>query len=164
MIEIKTFSFTYNHICDRIQFIANAEIINQRIDFWITRRMTRILIKITNKILKDSNPLITHPYQESRQAIHSFEFQCSQQSIKKQQKTITLIDKKPILLVKVDIKTYDNHFEWLYYSPDEEPIAFSSLTRIQMHAINGLINDQILHADWDLTDSPLRADESIKMQ
>jgi hypothetical protein len=151
MLEIKTYSFIYNQINDRIQLIGNSKIADSRIDLWITRRMTHILIKLSNDVLGSTNPKTLHLSPDINQEIHSFEFQRSQQTIKSEAQTITLIDKEPTLIIKVDIKTLPNYFEWLFYDISDVPVAFGNLTRTQMHALNGLITDQAIKAEWGLT-------------
>jgi hypothetical protein len=155
MKNITTYSIKYNLIQDRIQLTGNAKQVNQRVDFWVTRKMTSNLISLSSQLLKDTSPFSKRVPQESKQALHSLERDSAIKSTTLEKKSIPPTPEEPTLMTKVDIKVHDKHLKLTFYNEDNVAIAISQLNRSEMHIIISMMSDYAKKADWGLDDAIL---------
>ena len=123
MKNIKTYSIKYNLIQDRIQLTGNAKQVDQRVDFWVTRKMASNLIAHSSKLLKDTSPLSKRVPQQSQQALHSLERDSVIKSTVFEKKTILPASEEPTLMHKLDINVHDKHLQLIFYSEENVAIA-----------------------------------------
>ena len=155
MKNIKTFSIKYNLVQDRIQLTGNANQVDQRVDFWITRKMASNLVAHSSQLLKDTSPLSTRVPQQSQQALHSLEHDSAIKSITFEKESIPATPEEPTLMTKVDVKVHDKHLKLIFYNEDNVVIATSQLNRSEMHIIISMISDYAKKADWGLDTAKL---------
>lgn len=150
MKKIKTYSIKYNLVQDRIQLTGNANLVDQRVDFWITRKMASNLIAYSSQLLKDTSPLSARVPKQSQQALHSLERDSAIKSTTFEKKSIPATPEEPTLMTKVDIKVHDKHLKLIFYNEKNGVIATSQLNRSEMHIIISMISDYAKKADWGL--------------
>ena len=150
MKNIKEYSIKYNLVQDRIQLTGNANHVDQRVDFWITRKMASNLIAHSSQLLKETNPLYARVQQQSQQALHSLERDSAIKSTTFEKKSIPATPKEPTLMTKVDIKVHDQNLKLIFYDEESGVIATSQLNRSEMHIIISMISDYAKKADWGL--------------
>ena len=150
MNKIETYSCHYDFGEDRIHLIGNAQKRNERMDFWLTRRMVIVLLGHGMTLLEKTDPLTPSVPLNEQQHFHSLQHKSAVASTELQSQKIETLNSTPILMNKVDIKTHRNHFEWIIYNETDQKIAFSTLKRNEMHAIFNMIIHFSKQAHWNL--------------
>jgi len=150
MISIASLSFNFDPIEDRIRLIGNMSNGQQRVDFWMTRRLVTRLLKASSGLIKQTSTQVNQVPVEHRPAMAQFEHDQAQQTQTVQQEANLTHDDYPAdLLKRLDISFQEERYSLSFFVGGEEtPYAQSILSYDEMHQILFWLHKGSLKLEW----------------
>ena len=155
MINLASLSFHFDAIEDRIRLIGNLDNGQQRVDFWLTRRLTLRLLEASPKLLQQTSEKISLTPFEHQSAMIQFEHDEAQQSqVVRQDSSLSHDGFETILLRRLDISFQKEQYRLSFFVADDAPLfAFSVLSRQEMHQILHWMHKGSMQLEWGVSDS-----------
>jgi len=151
MIDISAFSFHYDEFQDRIRLIGNLENGQQRIDFWLTRRLTLRLLDAAMELISKTSKAVTEAPVELRPAMAQFEHEQASQaaSISKEKRRADHRNHPVEVLSRLDISYQGSRYKLSFFlAEQDEPCALSLLSYQEMHQVLHWIHRGAETLDW----------------
>lgn len=156
MIDISAFSFHYDEFQDRIRLIGNLDNGLQRIDFWLTRRLTLRLLDASMELISRTSKAVTEAPVELRPAMAQFEHEQASQAanISKEKHRADHRDFSAQVLNRLDISYQGSRYKLsLFLADQDEPCALGMLNYEEMHQVLHLIHRGAEVLDWGTSKS-----------
>eukprot|EP00919_Chromeraceae_sp_WS-2016_P031811 GHVR01075055.1.p1 GENE.GHVR01075055.1~~GHVR01075055.1.p1 ORF type:complete len:168 (+),score=14.18 GHVR01075055.1:56-559(+) len=158
MLNIAAFTFKYDHIEDRILMVGNLNNDQQRVDFWLTRKLvSRLLSAASGLIEKTSRDIAGAPVQ-LKSDLAQFHHESARQGLQVEPESEDLKAESASLLCRLDVSHQAGRYRILFFVNDESPLAASILTYDELHQMLHLIHRGSLALEWG-ADSQLFAPE-----
>ena len=163
MINLASLSFHFDAIEDRIRLIGNLDNGQQRIDFWLTRRLVLRLLDASPKLLQKTSEQVSRTPFEHQSAMVQFEHDEAQQTqLIRQDENLSHKDMEALLLKRLDISFQKEQYRLSFFVADDSPLfAFSILSRQEMHQILHWIHKGCLQLEWGVSNSLFTPNEQI---
>ncbi len=148
MLNIAAFTFTYDQLEDRILLIGNHSNGQQRIDFWLTRKLVlRLLAAAGGLIEKTSGDIADAPIAHKAD-LAQFHHESAQQSLQVEREQSNVVANNSDLLCRLDISHQDGRYRMLFFTGGDEPVAVSILNYDELHQVLHLIHRGAMTLDW----------------
>ncbi len=153
MINLASLSFHFDAAEDRIRLIGNLSNGQQRVDFWLTRRLTLKLLEASPKLLQQTSEKVSRTPFEHQSAMAQFEHEEAQQSqLVRQDSNLNHDGFETILLRRLDISFQKEQYRLNFFVADDAPLfAFSVLNRQEMHQILHWMHKGSLQLEWGVS-------------
>ncbi len=155
MINLASLSFHFDVVEDRIRLIGNLDNGQQRVDFWLTRRLVLRLLDASPKLLLQTSEKVSRTPFEHQSAMAQFEHDEAQQAqLVRQDASLTHKDFEALLLRRLDISFQKEQYRLSFFvSDDAECFAISVLSRQEMHQILHWMHKGCLQLKWGVSNS-----------
>lgn len=148
MLSIAAFTFKYDQIEDRILMVGNLNNNQQRVDFWLTRKLVlRLLNGVEELFEKTAGAKFAVPAAHKSQMMQ-FDHDQAQTQLVLDHENQEVISEEGGLLVRLDISYKQERYQLLFYTGEADPVAVSILTYDELHQILHLIHKGALTLDW----------------
>ncbi|MBV1788107.1 hypothetical protein KQ940_08570 [Marinobacterium sp. D7] len=155
MVNIGAFTFQFDQVEDRIRLVGNLDNGQQRIDFWLTRRLAKLLLDGGNELVQKTSRRVSESPSEFKDATAQFEHE--------QAKAVLDASNHPVptgrgteakLLHRVDFSFKGGRYRLRLYTHDnpETVAAVSVLTYAELHQILHLIHTGCEILKWDIAE------------
>lgn len=155
MINLASLSFHFDAIEDRIRLIGNLDNGQQRVDFWLTRRLVLRLLEASPKLLQKTSEQVSRTPFEHQSAMVQFEHDEAQLAqLVRQDTSLSHKEFEATLLRRLDISFQKEQYRLSFFVADDAPLfAFSVLSRQEMHQILHWMHKGCLQLDWGVSSS-----------
>lgn len=155
MINLTSLSFHFDAVEDRIRLIGNLDNGQQRVDFWLTRRLVLRLLDASPKLLQQTSETVSRIPFEHHSAMAQFEHDEAQQAQPvRQDASLTHKNFQALLLRRLDISFQKEQYRLSFFVADDAPLfAFSVLSRQEIHQILHWMHKGSLHLEWGVSSS-----------
>lgn len=166
MINLASLSFYFDVIEDRIRLIGNLDNGQQRVDFWLTRRLVLRLLDASPKLVQQTSEKISKTPLEHQSAMAQFEHDKAKQSQSvRQESNLEHKDFKASLLRRLDISFQKGQYRLsLYVGGQDEIFGFSVLTHQEIHQILHWLHKGCLQLEWGVSSSLFDVHEQAPMR
>ncbi|BBB31266.1 hypothetical protein [Neptunomonas japonica] len=166
MINLASLSFYFDVIEDRIRLIGNLDNGQQRVDFWLTRRLVLKLLEASPTLVKQTSEKISKTPLEHQSAMAQFEHDSAKQSQSvRQEANLEHNDFKASLLRRLDISFQKGQYRLSFYVGNQDEVfGFSVLTHQEMHQILHWMHKGCLQLDWGVSVSLFDINEQAPMR
>lgn len=161
MLSIAAFTFNYDQVEDRILLVGNLNNNQERIDFWLTRKLVlRLLAAAPELVEKTSDDVVTMP-KEHRSQMAQFHHDNAQQTLNVQKEEEKVVAQGGLLLSRLDISHQKGRYRILFFSHSEEPVAVSVLSYEELHQMLHLIHKGAQALNWGAQSVLFEAETSV---
>lgn len=151
MLNIAAFTFNYDPLEDRILLVGNYNNGQQRVDFWLTRKLILRLLSAAGELVEKTSNDIAGVAEQHKADLAQFHHDNAQSHLKgdeAEQLTQQVVAKEPKLLNRLDISHQNGNYRMLFYAGGDQPIAVSILTYNELHQIFYLIHRGAMTLEW----------------
>jgi hypothetical protein len=148
MLNIAAFTFTYDQLEDRILLVGNHSNGQQRVDFWLTRKLVLRLLAAAGGLIEKTSGDIAEAPQQHRADLAQFHHDNAQQNLQVERENQQVVASNSDLLCRLDISHQDNRYRMLFFTGGDEPVAISILTYDELHQILHLIHRGAMTLEW----------------
>lgn len=164
MLNIAAFTFNYDPLEDRILLVGNYNNGQQRIDFWLTRKLILRLLSAAGELVEKTSDDIVEVPEQYKANLAQFHHDHAQNRLQSEggmeQLSQQIEAKDPKLLNRLDISHQNGNYRMLFYAGGDQPLAVSILTYNELHQILHLIHRGAVTLEWGV-DSQLFQATSI---
>ncbi|PIE24949.1 MAG: hypothetical protein CSA60_02135 [Neptuniibacter caesariensis] len=151
MLNIGAFTFRYDHLQDRILLVGNFSNGQQRIDFWLTRKLVLRLLEGAQNLLEKTSEEIGEAPQQHKAHLAQFHHENAQQNLNAEREVEGIATIDGHLLSRLDISHQDGRYRMLFFSGSDQPSAFSVVTYAELHQILHFLHQGALTLDWGVS-------------
>lgn len=148
MLNIAAFTFNYDQLEDRILLVGNLSNGQQRIDFWLTRKLVLRLLDAVQGLLEKTVTEIADAPVQQKMHMAQFHHEDAQQALQVQRESTQVMAESAVLLSRLDISHHEGQYKLLFFSGGDEPIAASVLSYQELHQIFHLLHRGAVGLDW----------------
>jgi len=148
MLNIAAFTFNYDQLEDRILLVGNLSNGQQRIDFWLTRKLVLRLLDAAQGLFEKTVSEIADAPAPQKMHMAQFHHEGAQQALQVQRENAEVVPAAPVLLSRLDISHHEGQYKLLFFSGGDEPIAVSVLSYQELHQIFHLLHRGAVGLDW----------------
>lgn len=149
MIHLSSLSFHFDSIEDRIRMIGNLSNDQQRVDFWMTRRLVLRILDASPQLIQKTSVAVSQAPAEHQAAMAQFEHDKAKQEPVEREKDQDHSTHDAILLRRMDISYREDRFHLVFFIDDgKEPYASSVLTHQEIHQILYWMHKGALGLEW----------------
>lgn len=152
MINIAAFTFKYDHLEDRILMVGNLTNQQQRIDFWLTRKLVLRLLGGAQDLIEKTTAQIAEAPLEHKTQLLQFDHQHAQSSLPIERENQQIETRDAELLTRIDISYKQEKYQLHFFLNDSDSVAASVLTYDELHQIIHLIHKGAVTLDWGVSD------------
>lgn len=153
MINIGSFTFQFDPVEDRIRLVGNLDNGQQRVDFWVTRRLALRILGASDQLVQQTSKRVSESPPEFRDATAQFEHEQARQRMEVSNQPIptSTEHEMPSLLHRIDISHREGRFQLKLFSQDapDEIAATGVLTYDELHQILHLLHVGCEKLGWD---------------
>ncbi|SIT11910.1 hypothetical protein [Neptunomonas antarctica] len=155
MINIVSLSFHFDPVEDRIRLIGNLDNGQERVDFWLTRRLVLKLLEAAPRLVQQTSETVSQVPLEHQAAMAQFEHDKAQQTqTVRQDVRLIHTDYHATILRRLDISFLQGNYRLGFFVGDQdEMFGFSMLTHQEMHQILFWMHNGCLQLDWGVAAS-----------
>ncbi|KEA61829.1 hypothetical protein ADIMK_3976 [Marinobacterium lacunae] len=154
MVNIGAFTFQFDRMEDRIRLVGNLDNGQPRIDFWITRRLAKLLLDAGDQLVQKTSRRVSESPAEFKGATAQFEHEQAKAAMQASNQAIPSDGTTPELLHRVDFSFKDGRYRLRFYSQDapDEIEAVSVLTYPELHQVLHLIHVGCEALEWGVSE------------
>lgn len=160
MLNIGAFTFNYDHLEDRILLVGNLSNGQQRVDFWLTRKLVLRLLAASQGLLEKTSEQLAEAPQQHRAQLAQFHHDNAQQNLEVEKEVEIVKAEGNKLLSRLDISHQDGRYRMLFFSGSEQPSAVSIVNYAELHQILHLLHRGALALDWGVTTNLFEAESA----
>ncbi|WP_432695125.1 hypothetical protein ACQUQP_11255 [Marinobacterium sp. YM272] len=153
MINIASFTFQFDPVEDRIRLVGNLDNGQQRVDFWVTRRLALRILGASDQLVQQTSKLVSESPPEFRDATAQFEHEQARERMDVSNQPIPAPSgqDEPLLLHRIDISHRSGRYQLKLFSQDDpdEIAAVGVLTYDELHQILHLLHMGCDKLEWD---------------
>ncbi len=148
MLNIGSFTFQYDQREDRIRLIGNLSNGQQRIDFWLTRRLCLRILGAADQLIRQTSQQVSRSPVEHREAMARFEHEQARQALQVQEAPLDT-QSAAAVLHRLDASFRDGRYKLSFFSGEgEKVVAVSVLNYAELHQVLHLIHRGCQTLDW----------------
>ena len=148
MLNIAAFTFNYDPLEDRILMIGNLNNGQQRVDFWLTRKLVLRLLSAAGELIEKTSSDIAEAPVELKSDLAQFHHESAQQALQADIEQASAVAEGALLLCRLDISHQDGRYRVLFFTGGDTPVAVSVLTYDELHQMLHLIHRGSMALDW----------------
>lgn len=148
MLNIAAFTFNYDQIEDRILLVGNHNNSQQRIDFWLTRKLVLRLLDAAQALLEKTVDAIAQAPMPQKEHIAQFDHDGAQLALQGQLENDQVAAQSPYLLHRLDISHADGHYRVTLFSSEDQALASSVLNYQELHQVFYILHKGAVTLDW----------------
>ncbi|GGB92355.1 hypothetical protein GCM10011352_18020 [Marinobacterium zhoushanense] len=155
MVNIGAFTFQFDQVEDRIRLVGNLDNGQPRIDFWLTRRLAKLLLDGGNELVQKTSRRVSESPSEFKDATAQFEHEQAKAVLEASNQPVpTSAETVPRLLHRVDFSFKGGRYRLRLFAHDnpDEVAAVSVLTYPELHQILHLIHTGCEILKWDIAE------------
>lgn len=148
MTNIGSFTFQYDQSEDRIRLIGNMSNGQQRVDFWLTRRLCLRILGAAEQLISHTSKQVSRSPLEHREAIAQFEHEQAREALQVHEAPLQT-KAQAVVLHRLDASFRDGRYKLSFFAGDNEhALASSVLTYAELHQVLHLIHRGCQSLDW----------------
>jgi len=148
MLNIGAFTFNYDQVEDRILLVGNLNNGQQRIDFWLTRKLVLRLLDAAQGLLEQTVDAIAQAPAPQKEYMAQFHHEGAQLALKEERETDQVVADAPYLLHRLDISHADGHYKITLFAAEDLAVASSVLNYQELHQIFHILHKGAVTLDW----------------
>lgn len=152
MLSIAAFTFKYDHLEDRILVVGNLNNGQQRVDFWLTRKLVLRLLGGAQELIEKTSSQIAGAPAEHKAPLVQFDHEQAQTALPVEREGQNIDADLGNLLTRIDISYKQEKYQLLFFSHEADPIAASVLSYDELHQIFHLIHKGAVMLEWGVSD------------
>jgi len=155
MVNIGAFTFQFDAVEDRIRLIGNLDNGQPRIDFWLTRRLAKLLLDAGNQLVQKTSRRVSESPPEYKDATAQFEHEQAKAVLEASNRPVPVdTEHEPALLHRIDFSFKDSRYRLRLFGHDapDEAAAFSVLTYPELHQVLHLVHTGCDILKWDISE------------
>lgn len=161
MVNVLAFSFHYDYVEDRILLVGNLDNGEERIDFWLTRKLVLRLLAAAKTLVEKTSGTIASLPQEHKAHMAQFHHDSAREVLQLRQASDPIVAKDANLLLRVDISYRDNSYLTNFFLEDDIPYATSALNYDELHQVLHLLHKGASVLDWGVGSSLFDSEHQI---
>lgn len=148
MLNIAAFTFTYDHVEDRILLIGNFSNGQQRIDLWLTRKLVLRLLNAAPELVSLTSGVVSEAAVNHKLQIAQFHHDQAQHQASVQAEKQHVIAQSGSLLTRLDISHQSGRYRLMFFANTDQAVAMSILSYEELHQILHLMHKGAQELDW----------------
>ena len=158
MLNIAAFTFNYDPLEDRILLVGNHNNGQQRIDFWLTRKLILRLLSAAGELFEKTSEDIAGAAEQHKAELAQFHHDNAQNDflVEHGEDQIDIEADNAKLLCRLDISHQGGNYRLLFFIGGDEPVAVSVLTYNELHQIFYLIHRGAVSLEWGVDNQLFR--------
>lgn len=148
MISISAFTFNFDHIEDRILLVGNYENGQDRVDYWLTRKLVLRLLAASGDLVKQTDNEVASSPAPHQEALAQFHHDAAMGELQVEREEKRIAPSQPHLLTRLDISHKEGSYRLSFYSDADQPEAQSTLTYQELHQVLHLLHKGAKVLDW----------------
>ncbi len=153
MINILSFTFQFDPVEDRIRLVGNLDNGENRVDFWLTRRLALRILNASDELVQHTSKRVSESPPEFREATAQFEHDQARERMEVTNQPIPESAERegPELLHRIDISHRDGRYQLRLFGQDDPDnvAAAGVVTYEELHQVLHLIHLGAERLDWD---------------
>lgn len=158
MLNIAAFTFNYDPLEDRILLVGNHNNGQQRIDFWLTRKLILRLLSAAGELFEKTSEDIAGAAEQHKAELAQFHHDHAQNDfvVEQGEEAVVVEADHPKLLCRLDISHQNGNYRLLFFTGGDKPVAVSVLTYNELHQIFYLIHRGAVSLEWGVDNQLFR--------
>lgn len=153
MINMASLSFHFDALEDRIRLIGNLTNGQQRMDFWLTRKLVLKVLESSPELMKKTSDVVGKVPVQHQAAMAQFEHEKAQPHKVQRDEEVSHAGEPAFLMTRLDISFKEERYQLVFFINSEvEAVAFSLLTPNEMHQVLHWLHRGAQQLTWGVGD------------